>query len=90
MQNSLPDSYLDLTEAMPHMASLGYNNQEQVRYAIRKNLFRLGIEVSDTSMPGAARPTYRINPVKCRERLLESPAKRSLHKRGRPPIHQKK
>lgn len=80
----LPSSYLDLTEAMPHMTQLGYSNTEQVRYAIRKNLFRVGIEVSDVSMPGSARPTYRINPAKCEARLLESPAKRSIHKRGRP------
>lgn len=80
-----PDRFLNLSEAMPYMTSLGYNNTEQVRYAIRKNLYRVGIEATDTRMPDAARPTYRINPRLCQLRLLALPLKRATpHKRGRP------
>ena len=70
----LPNSYLDLTESMPHMEKLGYNNQEQVRYAIRKNLFRVGIEVSDvvadqlvTVITQSAPSTVRVEPVNVRD-----------------------
>ncbi|MBD2771200.1 hypothetical protein [Iningainema tapete] len=81
----LPNSFLGISDAMPFMVQLGYGNVEHIRYAIRKNFFRLGIEVIDARMPQSNRPTYRVNPHLCSLRLHESPAKRNTRKRGRPP-----
>ncbi len=88
MEN-LPDKFLDITDAMPHMEVLGYANAEQVRYAIRKNLYRQGIDYVDARMPGSSRPTYRVNPAKCAEQFIKPAHKRvTPHRRGRPPKYQ--
>lgn len=81
----LPNQFLDITDALPYMVRLGYHNAEQVRYAIRKKLYREGIDYVDAKMPDAARSTYRINPARCAEQFVKPPHKRvSPHKRGRP------
>lgn len=86
----MPDVYLGISEAMPYLSLCGYKNADQIRYAIRKNLFRESFEYFDAAVPGSARSTYRINPAKVQARLLESPAKRSVHRRGRPPTKKMK
>lgn len=88
MEN-LPDNFLDIAGAMPYLEKLGYSNTEQVRYAIRKKLYRQGIDWVDVRSPGAARPTYRVNPAKCAEQFVKPVHKRvSPHRRGRPPKSQ--
>ncbi|BAZ39379.1 hypothetical protein NIES4101_53320 [Calothrix sp. NIES-4101] len=85
MEN-LPNKFLDISDAMPFMESLGYKNAEQVRYAIRKNFYRQEIDFVDCRLPGSSRPTYRINPAKCAEQFIKPAYKRiSPHGRGRPP-----
>lgn len=81
----LPNQYLYISDATTHMAALGYNNVEAVRYGIRRNLFRVGVEVVDARSPGSIRPTYKINPHLCGLRLKESPARRNPRGKGRPP-----
>lgn len=85
MDLDLPNKFLDITDALPHLDAIGYRNAEQVRYAIRNNFYRSGIDYIDARMPGSARATYRVNPAKMSEQFIKPAAQRvSPHRRGRP------
>ena len=61
---------------------IGLDSSEQLRKLVRDGALRIGIEVRDRRLTDREKPRYQFHIEKCKERLAQSPAKRTRRKKG--------